>query len=73
LGIVVAVVEQAIFDQRRDDPVERATAKTEGQQPAVFAVSQGQGVTALARASGAPVVALTLSPKLAGDACGAHF
>jgi hypothetical protein len=31
LGIVAVVVEQALFDQRRDDPVERATAKTEGQ------------------------------------------
>ena len=29
--IIVVIVEQAIFDQRRHDPVERAAAKTKGQ------------------------------------------
>ena len=39
--IIVVIVEQPVFDERRHDPVEFAAAKTEGQQPAIFAVGQG--------------------------------
>jgi hypothetical protein len=40
-GGPLVVIEESIFDQRRDDLVKRAAPKTKGQQPAVFAVSQG--------------------------------
>ena len=68
MGIIaVIVVEQPVFDERRHDLVEFAAAKTEGQQPAVFAVAKRQGVAATARAGAAPVVTLALPAELAGD------
>ena len=62
-GSASIAVEQPVFDERQHDLVEFAAAKTEGQQPAVFAVAQGQVITAIARAGATPVATLALAPS----------
>src|SRR5579871_1889959 len=69
---IVVIVEQTVFDERRHDLVECTAAKTKNQQRAVFAVSQGYGIAAAARARGAPVVTLARRSELAADAGGVH-
>jgi hypothetical protein len=70
--IAVIAVEQTEFDERWQDLVEFAAAKTEGEQATICTITKRQPVAASTRAVTAPVTTLGLGADPSGDAGGSH-